>query len=74
MTVAAPAYRTQAFIDGKSAGVCSCGGTDRVNRWRNWPYVISGELVTKNTVTVKQVSMTAERDINMFRYWFYQAK
>ena len=33
-----------------------------------------GEFVGKNTVSVKQVANTAERDINMFRYWFYQPK
>ena len=47
---------------------------DRVFRWRNWPYVVSGEVVTKSTVTVKQIAVTAGRDINMFRYWFYQPK
>jgi hypothetical protein len=67
-------YELEFQIDGKSAGVCSCAGTDRVARWRNWPYVISGDLVGKNTVAVKQVANTAERDINMFRYWFYQPK
>ena len=67
-------YELEFFVDGKSAGVCSCAGTDRVHRWRNWPYVIPGELIGKATVQVKQVATTAERDINMFRYWFYQPK
>lgn len=67
-------YEIEFFVDGKSAGVCSCAGTDRVHRWRNWPYVINGDLITKDKVTIKQNAGTAGRDINMFRYWFYQPK
>ena len=67
-------YEVEFTVDGKNAGVCSCAGTDRVNRWRNWPYVISSELITKDKVTIKQNAGTAGRDINMFRYWFYQPK
>jgi len=67
-------YEIEFFVDGKNAGVCSCAGTDRVHRWRNWPYVINGDLITKDKVTVKQNAGTAGRDINMFRYWFYQPK
>ncbi len=67
-------YELDFQIDGKPAGVCSCAGTDRVHRWRNWPYVIPAEVVTKTQVAVKQSANTAERDINMFRYWFYQPK
>jgi hypothetical protein len=67
-------YEIEFFVDGKNAGVCSCAGTDRVHRWRNWPYVIAAELITKDKVTVKQNAGTAGRDINMFRYWFYQPK
>ncbi len=67
-------YELEFFVEGKTAGVCSCAGTDRVSRWRNWPYVIPAELVTKDKVLIKQVATTAGRDINMFRYWFYQPK
>ncbi|MFI5288302.1 MAG: hypothetical protein ACHQ17_01565 [Polyangia bacterium] len=67
-------YEIEFVVDGKNAGVCSCAGTDRANRWRNWPYVIPAELITKDKVTVKQNAGTAGRDINMFRYWFYQPK
>ena len=28
----------------------------------------------EDSVTIKQVMLTADRDINMFRYWFYQPK
>ncbi len=67
-------YELEFQIDGKPAGVCSCAGTDRVHRWRNWPYVVPGELVGRQSVQVKQMATTAERDINMFHYWFYQPK
>ena len=67
-------YEVEFIVDGKSGGVSSNAGTDRVFRWRNWPYVIPAEVVTKSTVTIKQIAVTAGRDINMFRYWFYQPK
>jgi hypothetical protein len=67
-------YELEFIVDGKSAGVSSNTGTDRVNRWRNWPYVIPGEFVTRSSVTIKQIALTAGRDINMFRYWFFQPK
>jgi len=67
-------YELEFIVDGRSAGVCPCNGTDRVHRWRNWPYVIAGEFVGKDKVTIKQVASTAGRDINMFRFWFYQPK
>lgn len=51
-----------------------CDGHDRKYRWRNWPYVIPAQYISTNTVTIKQVIETADRDINMFRYWFYQPK
>jgi hypothetical protein len=67
-------YEIEYSIDGKNAGTCSCAGTDRTHRWRNWPHVVSGELITKDKATIKQAAGTAGRDINMFRYWFYQPK
>jgi hypothetical protein len=36
--------------------------------------VIAGDVIGKANVQVKQAANTAERDINMFRYWFYQPK
>jgi hypothetical protein len=67
-------YELEFQVDGKPAGVCSCAGTDRLHRWRNWPYLIPANLIGKQTVQVKQMANTAQRDINMFRYWFYQPK
>ena len=52
----------------------SCVGTDRVHRWRNWPAMIPVEAVTEGTLIVRQQSVTAGRDINMFHIWVYQPK
>jgi hypothetical protein len=49
-----------------------CKGEDKRNRWRNWPYTIPAQYINTNTITVKQVMLTADRDINMFKFWFYQ--
>lgn len=49
-----------------------CKGEDKRNRWRNWPYTIPAQYINTNTITIKQVMLTADRDINMFKYWFYQ--
>ena len=67
-------YELEFIVDGKSAGTSDNKGTDRVYRWRNWPFVIPAENISKSTVAVKQIALTAGRDINMFRYWFYQPK
>jgi hypothetical protein len=67
-------YELEFTIDGKNAGTCSCAGTDRVHRWRNWQHIIPGDLVSKDKANIKQAAATAGRDINMFRYWFYQPK
>lgn len=54
--------------------ILDCKGEDRKYRWRNWPYVIPAQHISTNVITVKQVVLTADRDINMFRFWFYQPK
>jgi hypothetical protein len=67
-------YELEYFVNGKSVGVGACNGTDRINRWRNWPFLIPAEAVTDKTLTIKQVAITAGRDVNMFHYWFFQPK
>jgi hypothetical protein len=67
-------YSLEFDVDGKKAGVCECPGTDRIHRWRNWPFIIGDEFIVRNEPTVKQIAVTAGRDINMFRYWFYQPR
>lgn len=67
-------YEIEMVVNGKKASIVSCNGTDRVHRWRNWPAMIPAEAVTDGSMTVRQQSVTAGRDINMFHIWVYQPK
>jgi hypothetical protein len=66
-------YELELTVNGKKILV-SCVGTDRVHRWRNWPAMIPAEVVTEGTMLIRQSSVTAGRDINMFHIWVYQPK
>lgn len=67
-------YELEMSVNGKKTIVVSCVGTDRVHRWRNWPAMIPAEAVTEGTMIVRQQSITAGCDINMFHIWAYQPK
>ncbi len=67
-------YELEMSINAKKVSVVSCVGTDRVHRWRNWPALIPADAVTEATLLVRQQSITAGRDINMFHIWVYQPK
>jgi hypothetical protein len=67
-------YELELGVNGKKVGIVSCTGTDRVHRWRNWPALIATEHVTDGNLIVRQQSVTAGRDINMFHIWVYQPK
>jgi hypothetical protein len=67
-------YELEMSVNGKKAVVVACVGTDRVHRWRNWPALIPAEAVTESTLTIRQQSITAGRDINMFHIWIYQPR
>jgi hypothetical protein len=67
-------YEIELSVNGKKAAIVSCTGTDRVHRWRNWPGMIPAESVTEASLLVRQQSVTAGRDINMFHIWVYQPK
>jgi hypothetical protein len=67
-------YEIEIAVNGKKVTVVSCNGTDRVHRWRNWPAMIPAEAITESSITVRQSSVTAGRDINMFHIWVYQPK
>lgn len=67
-------YELEMSVNGKKVAIVSCVGTDRVHRWRNWPAMIPAEAVTTETMIVRQQSVTAGRDINMFHIWAYQPK
>ena len=56
----------------QDVGISRCEGYDRRARWRNWPFVIPSYFVNDTVIKVRQTCLTADRDINMFRYWFYQ--
>jgi hypothetical protein len=49
-----------------------CRGDDKRYRWRNWPFTIPAQYINNTSITIKQVMLTADRDVNMFRFWFYQ--
>ena len=67
-------YELELGVNGKKVGIVACTGTDRVHRWRNWPALIAPEHVTEGSLVVRQSSVTAGRDINMFHIWVYQPK
>ncbi len=67
-------YELEMSVNGKKVSIVSCVGTDRVHRWRNWPAMIPAEAVADGTLLVRQQSVTAGRDINMFHIWVYQPK
>jgi hypothetical protein len=67
-------YELELGVNGKKVGIVSCVGTDRVHRWRNWPALITADNVTTDNLIVRQQSVTAGRDINMFHIWVYQPK
>jgi len=67
-------YELELQANGKKVGIVSCVGTDRVHRWRNWPAMITEEYVKENSLLIRQASVTAGRDINMFHIWAYQPK
>jgi len=66
-------YEIEYQVNEKRVGISQCPGSDRRYRWRNWPFVIQEEFVTSEMLVVNQRAVTAERDVNMFRFWFYQA-
>ncbi len=59
-------------VNGRDAGISRCEGYDRRARWRNWPFIIPSYFVNDTTLKIRQTCLTADRDVNMFRFWFYQ--
>jgi hypothetical protein len=64
---------TRIEIDGTAVGEWEIRGSDRKHRWRNWLFNVPGDAVKKGAVECRQVAVAADRDINMFGLWFYQA-
>lgn len=68
-------YQVEVHVNGQRLErIMHCDGYDRKFRWRNWPYVIPAQHISTDSIKVKQQMLTADRDINMFTYWFYQPK
>ncbi|MFT7578511.1 MAG: hypothetical protein ACI9MR_000169 [Myxococcota bacterium] len=65
-------WEAEMQVNGKKSGTMICTGEDRKFRWRNWPYKISAEFVTDTFLTIRQTPTKTDRDINMFKIWFYQ--
>lgn len=59
-------------VNNRRVGNMRIPGEDRQFRWRNWPFVIKGEFVEDKILHIKQIPLTADRDLNMFKIWFYQ--
>jgi len=66
-------YECDIFCEGKLIGVAPCPGSDKRFRWRNWPFLIPAKYVTKDRLRIRQQIKNAERDLNFFHLWFYQA-
>lgn len=66
--------KTRIEIDGSAVGDWTIDGSDRKHRWRNWLFRVPGEAIGGATVECKQVAVEADRDINMFGLWIYQAQ
>jgi len=65
-------WEAEIHVNGKKTGNMVCSGDDRKFRWRNWPYKVPAEFVTDTFLTVRQTPTTAERDLNLYKIWFYQ--
>ena len=65
-------WEAEVHVNGKKVGTWVCSGGDRRFRWRNWPFKVSAEYVTDTFLTIRVTPITADRDLNMFKVWFYQ--
>jgi len=65
-------WECEISVNGKKTGSMVCEGEDRKFRWRNWPYKIAAEYVTDTFLTIRQTPNSADRDVNMFKLFFYQ--
>jgi len=65
-------YSCDIHANDQLVGELKCDGSDRRFRWRNWPYLIGAKFVTAKELKMKQSAKSADRDVNMFRFWFFQ--
>lgn len=65
-------YICRVWVNDLEVGDYPCRDQDTRYRWRNWPFYIEGNYVRHSTIRVKQAVVTANRDVNYFKLWFYQ--
>lgn len=65
-------WKCDMLANGEKVGVWECPGEDRKFRWRNHAYVVEARHVNDTRLMIRQVPVTADRDINMFKIWFLQ--
>ena len=65
-------WQADVMVNGRKAEPWVVTGKDRKFRWRNWPYIVPGEVIEEDQVEVRFTYRTAARDINMFHIWAYQ--
>lgn len=63
---------TAIFADGEKVTDWKVEGNDRKFRWRNYLLKVPGTFVKNKEVTIKQQSVEADREVNMFKLWCYQ--
>lgn len=64
---------TDISVDGNKIGAWEIRGSDQRNPWRNWLFRVPGASIGRDSITVRQMANEAERDVNMFGLWFFQA-
>jgi len=66
--------QTEMSVDGKKVTVWKTpeADRDRKHRWRNHYYHVPGTNVSGETIEIVKKALAAERDINIFKLWFYQ--
>lgn len=65
-------WQADALVNGKKAEPWAVTGKDRKYRWRNWPYIVPGDMIDEDQVQIRFTYRSAARDINMFHVWAYQ--
>jgi hypothetical protein len=65
-------WEAEMHVNDRRIDNCVCDGSDRKFRWRNWTYLVPAEHVREVSLRVQLKPVTADRDVNFFKLWFYQ--
>lgn len=60
------------FANGERVGAWKVSDSDRRHRWRNHHFLVPGAFISGDSVEIVKKAVSAERDVNVFRFWFYQ--